>query len=73
VVTIDELVKEIFPKDKVRYINIDIEELEDEAIEGAVEKLNTLRPNLQIELFGDDGIDCTCGLLEDFGYRVFFL
>jgi FkbM family methyltransferase len=70
--TVDELVHEAFPEEQVGYIKIDVEGFEDQVIEGCVETLNRHKPNLQIELHGNDGIAPMCEYLEGAGYRGMF-
>ena len=70
--TVDELIRETFPDEKVGYIKIDVEGLEDEVIEGCVATLAKHRPNLQIELHGNEGIVGMCEYLRGYDYRGIF-
>jgi FkbM family methyltransferase len=70
--TVDELVRETFPEEQVGYIKIDVEGFEDQVLEGCIETLNRYKPNLQIELHGNDGIKSMCKYLERLDYRAVF-
>jgi hypothetical protein len=49
-----------------------VEGFEDQVLEGCIETLNRYKPNLQIELHGNDGIKSMCKYLERLDYRAVF-
>lgn len=70
---LDELVNERLAGEQIGFIKIDVEGLEYEALEGAVETFKKHRPNLKIELHSSAGIEKVFDFMKNLGFRgVFF-
>lgn len=73
VLTIDELATQAFPGEAVGFMKIDVEGFEDAVLEGASETIKKHKPNLKIELHGNQKIKSVCDFLHRLEYRgVFF-
>jgi FkbM family methyltransferase len=69
---VDDLVRDAFPGEKVGFIKIDVEGLENEVLAGCLETIKAYKPNIKVELYGNASVGTVHDFLAALGYRGLF-